>query len=154
MQSELVEMDETGNEDLELGLTGRTMRVYWYMLQNREPLGRRDIQRGVNLSSASLAEYHLKKLVGMGLAEKNAMGEYYIYKTVQLGVMRFYLIFMSSLIPRFVLYITFYVTALILVLVFFSSLPLPALILILSILIFGIVTSLIESIILWKSSPR
>ncbi|MHA1637741.1 MAG: hypothetical protein ACTSUO_03350 [Candidatus Thorarchaeota archaeon] len=147
-------MNEFESEDLELGLTGRTLRVYWYMLQNREPLRRRDIQRGTQLSSASLAEYHLKKLVGMGLAEQNAIGEYFICKTVQLGVMRFYFVFMSNLIPRFVLYITFYVTALISVLLFFGSLPLPSLVLILAILVFGIVTSAIESVILWKSSPR
>lgn len=147
-------MNESENEDLELELKGRTMRVYWYMLQNREPLGRRDIQRGTRLSSASLAEYHLKKLVGMGLAEQNTMGEYYICKTVQLGVMRFYWVFMSNLIPRFVLYITFYVTTLIMVLSFFGSLPLPSLVLILVILTFGIVTSAIESVILWKASPK
>ncbi|MFW9933440.1 MAG: hypothetical protein ACFFDR_12385 [Candidatus Thorarchaeota archaeon] len=144
---------EDSKNDIELDLAGRTLRVYWYMLQNKEPLGRLEIQRGTKLSSASLAEYHLRKLIGMGLVEKNIYGEYVISRTVQVGVMRFYMIFRSNMIPRFLLYISFYISILIALLVFFNNIPQSIMFLIVTILAFGIISSLIESVILWKTSP-
>jgi len=145
---------EDSNNDLELNLTGRTLRVYWYLLQNKGPHGRLEVQRGTKLSSSSLAEYHLKKLVGMGLVEKNVHGEYAICKTVQVGVMRFYAMYKSNMIPRFLLYISFYITMLVAFLLFFNNLPLSGVFLITAILVFAITTSLAESVILLKATPN
>lgn len=145
---------EDSEDNTELDLTGRTLRVYWYLLQNKAPLGRLEVQRGTNLSSASLAEYHLKKLIGMGLVEKNMHGEYAVCKTVQVGIMRFYTIYRSNVIPRFLLYISFYVTMLFATLAFFNDLSLSSVFLITTVLAFGIITSLVESIILLRSTPN
>ncbi len=139
---------------IELDLTGRTLSVYWYLLQSKEPLGRLEVQRGVKLSSASLAEYHLKKLIAMGLVEKNVHGEYAICRTVQVGVMRFYTIIRSNMIPRFLLYISFYVSILVALLVLFNNIPQSSMFLIVAILIFGIGTSIFESVILVRTSPN
>ncbi len=145
---------QDSNNDLGLNLTGRTLRVYWYLVQNKGPHGRLEVQRGTKLSSASLAEYHLKKLVGMGLVEKNVHREYAICRTVQIGVMRFYTMYRSNMIPRFLLYISFYVTMLFATMAFFSNLSLSSAFLITAVIAFGIITSLVESIILLRSTPN
>lgn len=145
---------EDSQNDIELDLTGRTLRVYWHILQSKEPLGRLEVQRRAKLSSASLAEYHLKKLIAMGLVDKNPHGEYTICRTVQVGVMRFYTIFRSNMIPRFFLYISFYISVLAALLVFFNNIPQSSMFLISAILIFGIGTSIFETVILMRTSPN
>ncbi len=43
-------------------LRGTTLDVYRFLLKARKPLGIREIQRALNLSSPSVAQYHLTKL--------------------------------------------------------------------------------------------
>lgn len=56
-------------------ITGNTRRVYLYLLQH-SPAELRDVQHSLNLSTPSLASYHLAKLVDGGYATQNEHGQY------------------------------------------------------------------------------
>jgi len=56
-------------------IKGNTLKVYLYLLKHG-PSELRDVQHGLNLSSASLASYHLGKLLETGFAEQDAYGKY------------------------------------------------------------------------------
>jgi hypothetical protein len=58
------------------GLKGRTLKIYVYIVKERKPVGPRDVMRGVNLTSPSVAYRHLQKLENMGLLAKNEHGNY------------------------------------------------------------------------------
>ena len=60
------------NEELE----GNTLTVYAYIVHAEKPVGTRDVTRGANLSSTSVAHRHLQKLEDMGLIEKNEYGDF------------------------------------------------------------------------------
>ncbi len=57
-------------------LEGTTLNVYIYVAKEGKPLGPREVMRGVNLSSPSVAYRHLQKLESAGLLKKNIYGEY------------------------------------------------------------------------------
>ena len=46
---------------------GTTLNVYSYVVKQGKPVGPRDVMRGANLSSPSLAYWHLQKLENSGL---------------------------------------------------------------------------------------
>ncbi len=58
---------------------GNTLKIYLYLLKHG-PSELRDIQRGVNLSSASLASYHLGKLSEGGFVKQDDHGRYLAIK--------------------------------------------------------------------------
>jgi hypothetical protein len=60
------------NDELE----GNTLSIYAYIVHEAKPVGTRDVTRGANLSSTSVAFRHLQKLEDMGLIEKNSYGDY------------------------------------------------------------------------------
>jgi DNA-binding transcriptional ArsR family regulator len=51
-------------------LTGPSFDIYCLILKSSRPLGIRETQRALNLSSPSVAQYHLSKLENAGLIEK------------------------------------------------------------------------------------
>jgi hypothetical protein len=58
-------------------IKGNTLRVYLYLLRHG-PSELRDIQRAIGLSTASLASYHLGKLVDAGYAKQDDLGRYVV----------------------------------------------------------------------------
>jgi DNA-binding transcriptional ArsR family regulator len=60
-------------------IRGNTLKVYLYLLKHGSS-ELRDIQRGVGLSSPSLASYHLGKLAEAGLATQNEYGVYSVVR--------------------------------------------------------------------------
>ncbi len=60
-------------------IRGNTLKVYLYLLKHG-PSELRDIQHGLNFSSASLVSYHLGKLSEMGFAKQDAYGKYFAVK--------------------------------------------------------------------------
>ena len=91
----------SGEEEIE----GTTFRVYLYMMKSRNAVGPRDVVRGANLSSPSVAYRHLQKLLDLGLVEKDAYGNYTIKeKTSPKG----FLWIGRTLIPRLMLYAFFF----------------------------------------------
>jgi len=59
-------------------LEGNTLNVYTYAVKEGRPVGPRDVMRGANLSSPSVAYRQLQKLENLGLMEKNQYGEYVV----------------------------------------------------------------------------
>ncbi|MEM3640861.1 MAG: helix-turn-helix domain-containing protein [Candidatus Bathyarchaeia archaeon] len=55
-------------------LNATTFKVYVYLVKAGKPSGPRDVMRGADLSSPSVAYRHLQKLVNLGLVQKNKYG--------------------------------------------------------------------------------
>src|SRR5512139_552229 len=55
-------------------LKGTTLEVYRFLLKSSKPVGTRELQRALNLSSSSVATYHLTKLEDAGLLKREAGG--------------------------------------------------------------------------------
>jgi hypothetical protein len=68
-------------EDLE----GITLKVYLHAVKKDKPVGPRDVMKGVNLSSPSVAYRHLQKLEDLGYLQKNDYGEYTVKRKAQIG---------------------------------------------------------------------
>jgi hypothetical protein len=67
--------------------------------------GIREAQRALGFKSPSLAQYHLEKLLSLGLATKDDMtGDYLLAKEVKIEALAQFMKLGSFLIPRFVLY--------------------------------------------------
>lgn len=76
-----------GEDRVDAYLKGTTYKVYRYMLKHGQPLGVSDIQRAIGLSSSSVSEYHIKKLLRLGLIKEEG-GGYVIDKVVFENVIR------------------------------------------------------------------
>ena len=61
-------------------LEGITLNVYLYVAKKGKPVGPRDVMKGANLSSPSVAYRHLQKLEDAGYLAKNEYGEYTVKK--------------------------------------------------------------------------
>ena len=59
-------------------LEGITLNVYLYCVKKGKPVGPRDVMKGANLSSPSVAYRHLEKLEDLGLLQKNEFGEFVV----------------------------------------------------------------------------
>jgi DNA-binding transcriptional ArsR family regulator len=90
-------------------LTGTTLEVYRFLLKSNKPVGIRELQRALDLSSSSVATYHLSKLEDAGLLKRESGGftvsKYLLENSIKIS--RF-------LIPRYFFYSIFAVTVLIL----------------------------------------
>ena len=89
-------------------LRGLTLKVYRFILRNNRPVGIREVQRGLNLSSPTLALYHINKLEEAGLIKKELDG-YVADRIILENLVRFRRI----LIPRNFFYMIFLITSLV-----------------------------------------
>jgi len=87
-------------------LDATTFKVYVYLVKTGQPSGPRDVMRGADLSSPSVAYRHLQKLVDLGLVQKDKYGMYEVKEKVNLEGF-FWL--GKSLVPRFILYSLFFI---------------------------------------------
>ena len=99
------------NEELEL--EGKALQIYILLVVEGKPLSVRDIQAKLSLSSPSVAHYHLKKLVKMGLLAKDRKGHYYVRKLIKKGVLKDFLFVGRYVIPKYVFYSAFFLSLLI-----------------------------------------
>jgi DNA-binding transcriptional ArsR family regulator len=93
--------DET--EDV---LRGTTLKVYRFLLKSNKPVGVREVQRALNLSSPSLAAYHLSRLEEVGLL-KREKSDYMVDKVFLKSMIRI----RRFLIPRYLFYSVFAISA-------------------------------------------
>jgi hypothetical protein len=93
-------MDE---EKTEYELRGTTLKVYKCLLKKGEPIRLTEVQKALSLSSASLAQYHLRKLVEMGLVLEQPAG-FVVAKNVIDTVFRL----RKMLLPTHVAYVAFF----------------------------------------------
>ena len=94
-------------------LRGLTLKVYKFVLRSDGPVGIREVQRALGLSSPTLALYHMNKLEEAGLIKKESNG-YIADRVVLENLIRFRRI----LIPRNFFYMIFLITSLIMLAVF------------------------------------
>ena len=92
------------NQDAET-LEGKTLTVYSYVVKEGKPVGPREVMRGVNLSSPSVAYWHLQKLEACGLLEKNEYGAYVVKEKVNISG---HLWIGRTLVPRLMCYSLFF----------------------------------------------
>jgi len=133
--------------DFEQELKGNTLRVYSYILRVRKSVSAREIQRGLRLSSPSVALHHLEKLRKLGLIKKDNMGQYNLIEEVKVGLLRLFIGAGAYLIPR---YLTYFVGLLVFYLIVFRV---TFSIKDIYIMIFGlssIIISAYELIVVWK----
>jgi hypothetical protein len=74
-------LTDSKKEDLE----GITLNVYLHAVKKGKPVGPRDVMKGVNLSSPSVAYRHLQKLEDLGYLQKNDYGEYTVKRKAHIG---------------------------------------------------------------------
>ena len=74
-------MTSGNNEELQ----GITLNVYLHAVAKGKPVGPRDVMKGVNLSSPSVAYRHLQKLEDLGYLAKNEYGEYTVKKKAHIS---------------------------------------------------------------------
>ena len=99
---------------LESALKGKTLRVYWYLLQQpTHTVGVREVQRALGFSSPSIAVHHLEKLQDLGLIRKKGTGEYVLEEEVKIGILRFFTRVGRFLVPRYFFYSILFSTMLI-----------------------------------------
>ena len=87
-------------------LKGNTLRTYIYVVTHKKS-GVREVQRELHLSSSSLAQYHLSKLVDLGLLTENG-GEYFVADQIKVDVLKDFLKFGTLIVPRFIFYAVFF----------------------------------------------
>jgi predicted DNA-binding transcriptional regulator len=107
------EPQKDSSQRLDDSLKGTTLRVYRYMLKNGKPLGITDIQKALGLSSPSVAQYHIQKLLRLGLVREEQPG-YVVDKVVFENVIRI----RRVSIPIQTAYVAFFGAALFILLVF------------------------------------
>ncbi len=107
--------DLLASDNVDSVLRGTTLEVYRFLLKNNKPVGVRAVQRALNLSSPSLALYHLSKLEDAGLLTRQN-SDYRVNKVVledMVKINRF-------LIPRFLFYALFALAAFVMELTVFK----------------------------------
>jgi hypothetical protein len=98
------------NEELE----GITLNVYLYLVRKGKPVGPRDVMKGANLSSPSVAYRHLQKLEDLGYLQKNNYGEYIIKGKAHV---RGYMWIGRRMLPKMLVYALTFLTILIIELI-------------------------------------
>jgi hypothetical protein len=83
---------------------GRTWDVYLCILTSNGPVGVREIWRALGLSSPSLAQYHVNKLIDLNLIETDFDGKYRINDRESIEALRSFLMLRGMLIPRLTVY--------------------------------------------------
>jgi hypothetical protein len=89
-------------------LAGNTLSVYAYVVSENRPVGTRDVMRGANLSSSSVAHRHLQKLELLGLLEKTQSGDYILKEKTSVSG---HVWVGKNLVPRLMFYSFFFIGA-------------------------------------------
>src|SRR5947208_12255127 len=97
-------MNDDQNSELERRLAGKTLQVYLYLQKKKESSGIREVQRDLGLSSPSVAEYQIEKLVEMGLAGRDSYARVYVTRKVKVKAMASYINFGRFTVPRLAFY--------------------------------------------------
>ena len=90
--------ESLNRDELISNLTGRTLMIYFVLL-NKKSIGVRELQRHLDLSSPSVAKYHLDKLVNLHLVE-NRNGIYHLDKKADLPLLTSWVLLGKFLFPK------------------------------------------------------
>jgi DNA-binding transcriptional ArsR family regulator len=106
-------MDSSAGPSRESEIHGTTLRVYWYLLKAAKPIGVRETQRALSMSSPSTALYHLEKLRELGVTDKDTLGQYSLKEQIQVGTLKMFVKIGHLMLPRYLFYAVLLTTALI-----------------------------------------
>jgi hypothetical protein len=82
-------------------LNASTFQTYVYLVKVGKPVGPRDVMRGANLSSPSVAYRNLQKLIDLGLVVKDPYSNYVVKEKVS---MKGYVWVGKTLMPSFIIF--------------------------------------------------
>ena len=82
-------------------LNSTLFKTYVFLVKTGKPVGPRDLMRGADLSSPSVAYRNLQRLIALGLVAKDEYGNYIVKRKVG---MRGYVWVGKTLIPSFAVY--------------------------------------------------
>jgi hypothetical protein len=82
-------------------LNSTLFHTYVFLVKTGKPVGPRDLMRGANLSSPSVAYRNLQRLMDLGLVAKDEYGNYIVKKKVNLSG---YVWVGKTLVPSFAVY--------------------------------------------------
>lgn len=85
-------------------ISGATWNIYLHILTSREGVGVRDIWRDLKLSSPSLAQYHVNRLLELGMITQTNEGKYVASEEKRVEALKGFLLLHGKLIPRLVFY--------------------------------------------------
>ena len=85
-------------------IAGTEWDIYLHILTSDKPVGIREIWRNLNLSSPSLVQYHINKLLEKQLVESTVDGKYQANDVERLGTLRNFVMLRGRLVPRLVFY--------------------------------------------------
>lgn len=85
-------------------ISGTTLDVYLCILTSKNSTGVRDVWRTLKLSSPSLAQYHINKLLDLKLIENSPDGKYQANEEEQIESLKSFVKLRGRLIPRLVFY--------------------------------------------------
>jgi hypothetical protein len=80
------------------------------MLRQGKPVGVREVQRDLQLSSPSVAFHHIEKMVRLGVVEQDQTGNYVIAKKVDPGILQAFVNVGKFSLPRVGFYAVFFST--------------------------------------------
>ncbi len=92
------------NSASEKHISGTTRDVYLCIITSGEPIGVRDVWRTLKLSSPSLAQYHINKLLNLEAIQQTNDGKYMASEKGQIEALRSFVLLRGKLVPRFVFY--------------------------------------------------
>jgi len=92
-------------------ITGNALRVYLYLVTHG-PSELREVQRGLGLSTPSLASYHLSRLVESGYVTQDSESRYIAIREASTEILQEYSRVGTTLVPR-LLFFSFLFTILI-----------------------------------------
>jgi hypothetical protein len=100
-------------------LNGTTLMVYFVLL-NKKQIGVRELQRHLELSSPSVAKYHLEKLDNLHLVQ-NRNGIYHLYRKADLPILTSWILIGKQFLPRSIFAAAFFTFVFIGYLIFIYS---------------------------------
>jgi hypothetical protein len=149
-----VSPSEFDSSILESELKGKTLLVYWYLVQQpSHTVGIREVQRALGFSSPSIAVHHLEKLQNLGLLQKRVTGEYVLEEVVKVGILRFFMQMGRFVVPRYFFYSVLFSTMLA---AYLALCLLGQLFPSFYALVFGTIAAIIfwfETVRLWRAKP-
>ncbi len=144
------DIDSSSENRIEEQLKGKTLLVYTYMIKRKEPVGVREVQRDLEFSSPSVANYHIEKLVSLSLISQDEYGRYYVVQKVQVGVLQAFVNVGGVAVPRLSFFAAFFTTMLVAYLVLnYNSLDVYAV----GFALAGTVAFWVETIRVWIKRP-
>jgi hypothetical protein len=85
-------------------ISSAAWNVYLHILTSREPVGVREIWRELKLSSPSLAQYHVNRLLELGMIVQTNEGKYAASEEKRVEALKGFLLVYGKLVPRLVFY--------------------------------------------------